>query len=332
MGLNDKPASSAEAGAPILAVRKDSASALADTDGDFSFLQVDSTGALRTVGAGGGGGTEFDDGDAIDTDSQGTLLIGTTAVPGTARAVRTTDSGAVHISDGGGSITIDGTVSGTGTFTVTDDGNFTLAANSGVDIGDVDVLTLPNVAQPTHDNLNANANIQIGDTDVSASNPVPTVGNVANDGVDSGNPIKIGGIARTTNPTAVADADRVNAMFDKVGRQVMVLASPRALTTHATTTISTTTETTILAAGGAGVFHDVTQIVLSNTSQSSVRVDIRDATSGTIRLSVGLAPKGGAVIPFNVPLVQASANNNWRATLSTAVTDVRIFIQAVKNV
>ena len=37
----------------------------------------------------------------------------------------------------------------------------------------VDVITLPNVAQTTHDNLNANANIQVGNTDVSGVNPVP---------------------------------------------------------------------------------------------------------------------------------------------------------------
>ena len=60
-----------------------------------------------------GGGTEFDDGDAIDTNSQGTLIIGTTGVSGTARAIRTNDSGAVHIHDGGGSITVDGSVTAT---------------------------------------------------------------------------------------------------------------------------------------------------------------------------------------------------------------------------
>ena len=51
----------------------------------------------------------------------------------------------VEIFDGGDSHTIDGTVTanaGTGTFTVTDDGSFTLAANSGVDIGDVDVTSV----------------------------------------------------------------------------------------------------------------------------------------------------------------------------------------------
>ena len=40
-------------------------------------------------------------------------------------------------------------------------------------IGDVDVLTLPDVAQATHDNLNLNANLQVGDADVGLANAVP---------------------------------------------------------------------------------------------------------------------------------------------------------------
>lgn len=46
-------------------------------------------------------------------------------------------------------------------------------------------------------------------------------GNVAHDSADSGGPVKIGGKAETTVPTAVADADRVDAWFDEYGRQVV---------------------------------------------------------------------------------------------------------------
>lgn len=45
---------------------------------------------------------------------------------------------------------------------------------------------------------------------------------VAHDAVDSGNPLKIGGKARTSLPTAVADADRVDALLDAQGRQVVI--------------------------------------------------------------------------------------------------------------
>lgn len=54
--------------------------------------------------------------------------------------------------------------------------------------------------------------------DLGANNDVTATGNVAHDAADSGNPLKIGGKAETTTPTAVADADRVDAFFDAYGR------------------------------------------------------------------------------------------------------------------
>lgn len=48
---------------------------------------------------------------------------------------------------------------------------------------------------------------------------VPITGNIAHDGVDAGAPLKVGGKASTSFPTAVADADRVDAYVDEYGRQ-----------------------------------------------------------------------------------------------------------------
>ena len=44
------------------------------------------------------------------------------------------------------------------------------------------------------------------------------VGDIQNDAIDSGAPIKVGGKANTLRPTAVASGDRVNAFFDELGR------------------------------------------------------------------------------------------------------------------
>jgi len=46
-------------------------------------------------------------------------------------------------------------------------------------------------------------------------------GNTAHDAVDAGNPISIGGIAKSAQQTAVATADRVKAVFNLFGEQVM---------------------------------------------------------------------------------------------------------------
>ena len=46
-------------------------------------------------------------------------------------------------------------------------------------------------------------------------------GDVAHDAADSGNPIKVGGKARSSAPSDVANGDRVDAYFDQKGRLVM---------------------------------------------------------------------------------------------------------------
>jgi hypothetical protein len=155
---------------------------------------------------------------------------------------------------------------------------------------------------------------------------------VANGVADAGNPVGVGAQARTTNPTAVTDGQRVTLKADKLGRLVVVQGQIRELAVQNTITLTSTTETTLIAAGAAGVFHDVTGLILTNTSATGVRVDFRDTTGGTVRFSIFLAASGGgAVVMPNTPLTQTTAALNWTAQLSAAVTDVRIFAQAIKN-
>lgn len=51
-------------------------------------------------------------------------------------------------------------------------------------------------------------------------------GNVAHDAVDSGNPLKFGGKAASSLPSAVADGDRVDAYYDLNGRLFVNLGTP----------------------------------------------------------------------------------------------------------
>lgn len=156
------------------------------------------------------------------------------------------------------------------------------------------------------------------------------VGNVAAGVADSGNPVKIGGVGRTTNPTAVADGQRVDLMVTKSGRLITVLGGPRELKVRNAITLTTTTETTLVAAGAAGVFHDIEYILVSNTSSTGVRVDFRDATAGTVQFSIYVAGSANGGISTGHPMFQNTAANNWTAQLSAAVTDVRIVAQAHK--
>lgn len=158
-------------------------------------------------------------------------------------------------------------------------------------------------------------------------------GNVAHGAADSGNPIKVGCQARTTNRTAEADADRVDCVADKNGQIVVTPMAPRdRVVRSGVITLTTTTETTLIAAGGAGVFRDLTYLKCTNSSATLTRVDLRDATAGTVIDSWALAANGGGFnLAFSVPYAQATANNNWTVQLSGAVTDVRCSAQAVEK-
>jgi len=130
---------------------------------------------------------------------------------------------------------------------------------------------------------------------------------------------------------ASADGDYQAISTDKLGRQIVTTA-PRGQRVKNAITLTTTTETTLLSAGGASIFNDITKLLIANTSGTDVRVDFRDATGGSVIFSV-FAPAGQTVgvSAGDDPIPQTTANNNWTAQLSAAVTDVRIFVQAIKE-
>ena len=183
-------------------------------------------------------------------------------------------------------------------------------------IGDVDVLTLPNVAQATASNLKNEPN-----------------GHVAHDGIDSGNPLKMGGRARTSNITSVAQDDRVDAIFDKNGRQIIVAGCQRELRDSAVnaSAITNTTETTIIAAV-ASEFHDIESIIISNSSAVATLVQIRDVAAGTVIMNI-YSPAGstvGASIPNGLP--QTTVNTAWTAQAVTTASSLFVTMTYVKNV
>ena len=159
-------------------------------------------------------------------------------------------------------------------------------------------------------------------------------GDVASGTADAGNPVKVGYVARITLPTAVADGQRVNGIADKVGREAVVLGTVRDLKGIQNTTITaSTTETTIVTAGGAGVFNDIVTILVANTSNATnTRIDFRDSTGGTIRFS--LQCPGNQTTGFTIPgesIPQTTAANNWTAQCATSTTDIRIFALFERN-
>lgn len=204
-----------------------------------------------------------------------------------------------------------------------------LSANSGVDIGDVDVTSVP--ADPF--GLNADAASASGSISAKLRAIATALGitafdlgqgsggtrtlrvsaeAVAHDGIDSGNPVKMGGRARSSEIAAVASDDRVDFIADLTGKQIVLpYANPENYVSGAITSAMTgTTSTSLVAAPGAGLRNYINTIIVSN-AHATVGTDviIQDGSGGTTLLTIpAAAVYGGAVITLTTPLRQPTAN------------------------
>jgi hypothetical protein len=138
-------------------------------------------------------------------------------------------------------------------------------------------------------------------------------------------------VAHTAAPTAKTDGQVVPFVADKVGKLVTVHAIRDLVVSSGVVTLTGTGETTLLAAV-ASTFLDMTAIKLNNTSATPVRVDIRDATGGTVIDTFYLPAGDVRGQSYPVPKKQTAVNTNWTIQLSGAVTDVRVVAEFVKNI
>lgn len=146
-------------------------------------------------------------------------------------------------------------------------------------------------------------------------------GDVANDAADSGNPLKIGGKAFSSNPAAVAGNDRVNAQFDLQGRQVVAFSIPEALVRGVSAQITGTSDTVVIAAQGAGVRIYLTHFVVFNTDSSvGTQVNIKDGA--TTIYSVYAPAQGGQVSVTLAAPLRLTANTALNAACVTTSAEV----------
>lgn len=179
-----------------------------------------------------------------------------------------------------------------------------LAANSGVDIGDVDILSI------------AAGDNNIGNVDI-VSGTITTVttltgGGIAHDSADSGNPIKVGARATNAEIAAVANNDRSDLVTTLTGKLItQPYSNPENFVSGAITTAMTgTTSTSLVAAPGSGLRNYITTIIASN-AHATVGTDIiiQDGSGGTTLLTIPAAALyGGSVITLPTPLRQPTTN------------------------
>jgi hypothetical protein len=207
-----------------------------------------------------------------------------------------------------------------------------LAANAGVTIGAVEIAATQTLATVTSLTQMNGAAIAMGTgarsagtqrVTIATDDVVPasqsgtwnvgtlttlTGGGVAHDGADSGNPVKVGGRARSSEIAAVANDDRSDLVTDLVGKLItMPYANPENFVSGAITSAMTgTTSTSLIAAPAAGLRNYITQVTVSN-AHATVGTDVilQDGSGGTTLYTIpAAAVYGGATLTFPTPLRQ----------------------------
>lgn len=149
-------------------------------------------------------------------------------------------------------------------------------------------------------------------------------GGTAHDSPDTGGPLKTGGHASSTIPTAVsADGDRVDDWADRVGRKVVLIGS--ANPANPVTANGSAAGTSVIAAPGASLSLVVRKASVHNRASSAQVVSLRDGAAGTIRWTAELAADGGgSLVDFGSRGWKLTANTALVADIAAASVDVNI--------
>lgn len=350
----DSAGGATDTGVAVLVIRDDTLGALTPADGDYTNLRVNSQGALHVTG--GGGGTQYAVDDALGATPTGTVTLAVrddalstlTPVEGDAIALRVDSTGRLWAS-----ATIDAALPA-GTNAIGK-----LAANSGVDIGDVDItsiaagdnnignvdiVSLPAIPAGTNNigdvdvlSIAAGDN-NIGNVDIvtmpnvtlaAGTNTNEVVGDVAHDSPVGGNPLLEGLEARTSDGTAVASGDVVRAIGDTLGKQVVLLGAVHDLFTSGKATYSNTTASDVIAAVASTRIVAMNILVTNKSTTVATKVEIRDGT--TVKIQADADKNGGGfALGSGYPLLISTANTALTGRCVTTGADVDIFISGYK--
>jgi len=235
----DAAHSSGDVGVMGLAVRNDTLAALATTDGDYAPLQVNATGAIYVQ-----------EGSALDVSAA-----------------------TVTVANGGTfAVQVDAALpSGTNAIGK-------LAANSGVDIGDVTInnASLAVTSASALDVSGATVMVDLG-----ANNDVVASGDVAHDSADSGNPVKLGAVALAhgASPTAVAASDRTQLYANRDGILWTIAGHPNIVTKEFAFTTAQTNQALVSVSSGTKIAVTNVAAIVDNATSVDVGVRIGFATA-----------------------------------------------------
>lgn len=271
-------------------------------------------------------------------------------------AVQASQTGTWAVTDGSGSLTVDAPV-GTPVFVRLSDGAAAITAlpitdNSGsltVDNAGTFAVQVSS-ALPAGTNaigkLAENSGVTIGAVEIAAAQTLATVttvstlttcttltgSGVAHDGVDSGNPHKIGARASSSlsGATLVASADRTDLLAGVDGVLIVREHCNLEDIVNGVASITDGSSTSVIAAQGAGVKVYLTSVTISNSSATDVTVDLRDGTAGTVKWTFPVPQAGGVTHTFNPPL-PFSANTIIAADPSASASTVTVSLNGFKS-
>ena len=145
----------------------------------------------------------------------------------------------------------------------------------------------------------------VAETGLSAVNAIAVGGGTPHDSVDSGNPVKMGGRAQATAPTAVADGDRVNAWFSRNG--ALVVNAEKGTPTF-TAAAPTTSATLLLAA---------------NTSRKSALL-YNNGSQVVYLGGSGVTTSTGQPVPPGGAIADGAGAGAWYGITATGTGDIRV--------
>lgn len=176
-------------------------------------------------------------------------------------------------------------------------------------------------ALTTSSKINVEANSSFAISALTSASKITIEGDVASGSADAGNPLKIGGKAATALPTTVASGNRVNALYDTLGRQI-VSGTLRENLGVQNTAVSTIEVAIVSSSTG---LRDLYGLILANYGSVATRVDVRDSAAGTIRASfyVPANDTRGLMLPVDSAIPQASTGAAWTATNVTTTATVQ---------
>jgi len=157
-------------------------------------------------------------------------------------------------------------------------------------------------------------------------------GNVASDGVDGGNPVKIGGKAVAALPAGVSAGDRVDFISTLDQKQINQPYSNPENAVFGNQSSTDTSTHSLIAAAGAGLKNYITNLSVSNTGASTSLVTIQDGSGGAA-IWYTIAPLGGGsnLPPFIVP-IHGSANTAIFFACGTASSTVYVSAAGYKGI